>query len=475
MRATRTICVAALVLSCTPGNEASRKPKAGFHDVVELDGAKGKTFGVLVDGEPSSGPAWKEKPFQSSKPKFELGNLKAPANKEQVITFNRTAAVEIEDAKWTPGPNKITVPQRKRIKVGLTFWLTQKPFKPARKRALEAVVASVAIFDDENTGIEIDGTTKGQVHADTAGAAAAFATFKCSDKSTLLAALPPTTGRINVYYTDIVEGHSGFSSQYGNACAKGSPFIAMGSLSSDHLLAHEIGHVCGLADQDGSTGFHVGHVMHKASDDREYFTEGESVYMNYGPFSLICGSWSSITGQPAASILKLPSVKAAIWPNPKPAPLSPAPPLLAGVFRWSIRDCGLAKPEIALAKLGPPADVANEFLARLQRPSYLSQDERDRIRDAARRRFGRRQKLLAGRRLRLSGPDRALLAAVTQQEYEQDALRDAELGARSTAMLTLSALPVDVADVRALLTQVAAQGPQELRSSAQAALDMFGP
>jgi hypothetical protein len=112
-----------------------------------------------------------------------------------------------------------------------------------------------------------------------------------------------TQNQINVYYVDIVESevaYGGSGTAYGAHCPEYQNVIAMGSMTDGNLLAHEIGHALSLDDIDclsnsfppsACTSNHVHfdttEIMHSASNQRRYLTEGEVFRAVFSPASWI--------------------------------------------------------------------------------------------------------------------------------------------------------------------------------------------
>lgn len=85
-----------------------------------------------------------------------------------------------------------------------------------------------------------------------------------------------TKNVINVYYVETVKVDNGDLSTGGMYCGSDN-LIALGADSDEALLVHELGHAFSLEHIDHlESDFDKTNVMHPASDERNFLTEGQT-------------------------------------------------------------------------------------------------------------------------------------------------------------------------------------------------------
>lgn len=213
----------------------------------------------------------------------------------EVVTYQQQRAVHVlENAPWTNGNDTVAVDQVGDLGAGFRVWLVQGPEADRRSQAIQACVRLSQIWRDERAGTRIAAFTITDSTGDPDRAA--FLDFTCGEAAQLRNLIGHQNGRINIYYVNRVDFGNGFATSNGVWC--GSNTLVMGSGASDHLSAHEVGHGFALDHVNGLVAnFDTTNVMHNASNNRMFLTEGQSFRSHLNPASAINATYNLRPGQ----------------------------------------------------------------------------------------------------------------------------------------------------------------------------------
>jgi len=170
------------------------------------------------------------------------------------------------------------------------------PYATTQQTALTLWQTAQQIYWDERLGVHMSLEV---VDATANPKAASWSAFTCGTGNANVTAIQSDIGmrpgRMNVYMVTLVDG----SSSRGNACAIGGGFVAIASGSGAELLAHELGHDFGLEHIDDLiNSFDTTNVMHSASNNRQFFTEGQTFRAHLRPSSAINSVYGLRQGLP---------------------------------------------------------------------------------------------------------------------------------------------------------------------------------
>lgn len=195
---------------------------------------------------------------------------------------------------WTGGNDTFNLDFKNAIQIPVTVWIVKGPFATQRQHAIEACIRTSAIWRAERVGVDfnpfqvIDATGDPQ-----AAAHFAFPNGDLGDSvwRPLRDDIGFTPGRVNIYWVDTVNGltTNGWSN-FGNQ-------IAMGRLTGDELLSHEIGHSFSLTHTDDNANFDHTNVMWSASSNRQFLSEGQLFRAHLNPGSTINATYAARPGE----------------------------------------------------------------------------------------------------------------------------------------------------------------------------------
>jgi hypothetical protein len=241
-------------------------------------------IGILLDGTVDGSAVNDQSHTTTADGHVDPGDV-AGGGHDEVVGYQQERPVAlVENAGWSGGEDTVTVPFGSEMGAGFRVWLLEPPFADRQAQAVAACVRLDQIWHDERMGAQINSF---QVSDETSNPARTpFLDFTCAEAASLRSDIGHDAGRINVYYVDRVDFGNGFSTGNGVWC--GSNTVVMGSSASDHLAAHEVGHAFNLGHVNAlTTSFDTTNVMHNASNDREFLTEGQTFRAQLEPSSVI--------------------------------------------------------------------------------------------------------------------------------------------------------------------------------------------
>ncbi len=291
----------------------------GCHDRVLFSNANASgEVGILLDGNDDGTVVNDQSYTAAAGDHVDPGEVEAAAHNEVVGYQQERPVALVENAGWTAGDDTVTVSFANEMGVGFRVWLLQGPLADREAQAIAACVKLDQIWRDERMGGQI---TSFQMTDATGDAdAAAFLDFTCAEEVDLRNDIGHDSTRVNIYYVNRVDFGNGFSTGNGVWC--GDNTVVMGSSTSDHLSAHEVGHAFALDHVNNlTTNFNTTNVMHNASNDREYLTEGQTFRAHLEPSSVINTTYGLRPGLPTrncgnlseAATDECPAVQKRIW------------------------------------------------------------------------------------------------------------------------------------------------------------------
>jgi hypothetical protein len=215
----------------------------------------------------------------------------------EVIAFaHRRPPILLPDVAWSPASNSVDVAFDDPYRIDVHVWIVD-PSSELPAAVLEAGLTTSLIWDKERQGLAF-GTFEPH-DATTDPDAAQFLDFHCGLADTIQSAIGYVDGAVNVYYVTTVDFGLGAGTGSGVWCGNAPSVIGMGRSTSDHLLAHELGHALSLSHTNENTlHFDGTNVMHNSSGVRQYLTEGQTFRAVYNPGSAINAIYDVRAGSP---------------------------------------------------------------------------------------------------------------------------------------------------------------------------------
>lgn len=255
------------------------------HDRVLFSNSNGSgEIGILVDGK-IDGVDENDKSYTTTfNGHVDPGDVTSGSNNEVIAYQQERPVALVESAGWTAGDEDVNVAFANEMGTHFYVWILEAPYEDHRLRAIAACVKLVQVWEDERMGCQI--ATFDITDATSDPDRSSYLDYTCSEASNLRSEIGYNNNGVNIYYVDRVDFGSGFSTSNGVWC--GSNTIVMGSSTSDHLAAHEVGHAFALSHVNNlTTNFDATNVMHNASNSREYLTEGQTFRAHFEPSSVI--------------------------------------------------------------------------------------------------------------------------------------------------------------------------------------------
>ena len=252
---------------------------AGCGDHVTVNGGDGAEVGILVDGT-ASGTAHNDDRFTgAAATAITVGPYDASPGEVVGYTSGHAPTI-LTPVTWTSGDDNPSVAMDPRYKVKFRIWVLKGPFADGQTKAIDACIRTSQIWRDERQGT---GFSQFEITDATADPdAATFLAFTCSGATSndISTKIGFDAAAVNVYWVNTVDFGSGAATSNGVWC--GGNILAMGWNTSDHLFSHEIGHAFTLGHVNAlTTNFDTTNVMHNASNDRRWLTEGQTLRAVY--------------------------------------------------------------------------------------------------------------------------------------------------------------------------------------------------
>jgi hypothetical protein len=421
-------------------------------DTVRIVNSSGEEHGLLLDGF-TEGVQRNDKAVVSAETSIPVGVVGDSIVNNELIGFTNRRPVAVRTAPgWTAMADRVDLQFAEEIAIPVTVWIVRGPFAEQRELAVDASLTTSAIWNSERMGVRFASFT---IHDATGDPQAPdHFLFTCGDREALQADIGRTAGQINVYYVDRVDGGNG----NGHACDIGGDFVAMGRLTGDELLVHELGHDFGLTHIDSlPASFDTTNVMHSASSRREFLTEGQLFRAHLGFESALNSVYEARGGQPLRDCERdeatpfCPRINTRIWPDglfrdqgippviEAPAPVAPPDPLDTA-HTWLSTTCTTGEePDVPPGVVEGTSPVEPFLLEALE--SGPGEEAMRQFEESAVQRIGARATLLAGEaQVGLSAEDLEAARRRGEPELLERARRDFVLRYRTRAARALGAL-----------------------------------
>jgi len=267
----------------------------------------GPVSGVFQNDSKLTGPAGTD-----------ISTLNFDGAGEVIAYTNERPPTLLANIAWTAGTDTVNLNFENLYQIPVSVWIVQGPFANQQNRAASANVKTSQIWADERQGISF--SVFNIVDATANVNAPNFYAFSCALAANMKAQIGFTANEINIYYVDTVNFGGGPATTNGVSCGGG--VIAMGSNTSNHLLAHEMGHKFNLLHVNAlNLFFDTTNVMHNASNNRNYLTEGQTFRTVVNSNSVINNTYNARPGLTTRSCLNdtsgavpdCPAVQKRIW------------------------------------------------------------------------------------------------------------------------------------------------------------------
>ena len=304
---------AVLITGC--GKKAPSAP-----DTVRLTNGGSGANGILLDGKESgkhrndltfTGPAGVD---------LDVGVITFSNDSNEIIAFtNGRAPTLAENVPWTRNSDIVPVAFADEYRIPVFVWIVWGSFAGQNNQALSAGATAAQIWADEGQGIAFSNF---DVIDETGNPnASLFYDFTCANQHDIKTQIGFNATGVNIYYVSTVDFDGVPRTTTGVHC-NSTGIIAIGQNTSTHLLAHELGHAFAIQHVNSlTTFFDTTNVMHNASNDRQYLTEGQTFRVITGTGSVINALYNARPGLPtrncgnstSTTLDACPAVQKRIW------------------------------------------------------------------------------------------------------------------------------------------------------------------
>jgi hypothetical protein len=254
-----------------------------YADSVTVSGGDGSENGILVDGTQGGTFQNDDRATGPDGSGIVVGPFSAAPGEAIAYTVGHAPTLNTP-INWSAAADNIGFPFDPKYKVKFRIWIVKGPFAAGQTRAVNACIRTSQIWRDERQGL---GFSTFQISDATATPnAPLYHAFNCAKAGDMKTDIGFDNNAVNVYYVDTVDFGTGAFTSNGVWC--GGNVVAMGQSTSDHLFSHEIGHAYDLQHVNSiGTFFDTTNVMHNASNDRNFLTEGQTFRAVFNPASVI--------------------------------------------------------------------------------------------------------------------------------------------------------------------------------------------
>jgi len=247
-------------------------------DTITLIGlGAGEQAGVLVTEQQPGGSIQSHVLMDISSTGTVSGNFTGSPGAVTVFSDNHAPSAVTHNR--TSGSDSLTLTLEPNYCFPLQVWIVSGDNVEKQKgNATEAKITAGEIWRSEKQGlclIESDPIDVTNKRVDDQPLASKYGIMVgCEMADAIQKDAGSSDNAVNVYYFQMVRPFVGDGTTYGEWC--GGTVVLMGSNTSSHLLAHELGHALSLIHIDDRPAFDTANVMHSASDDRNSLTEGQT-------------------------------------------------------------------------------------------------------------------------------------------------------------------------------------------------------
>jgi hypothetical protein len=240
-------------------------------DKVQVSGGDGQEDGLLVDGTASGTAKVYDRYTGGDGSSITVGNYDAGGGDVVAFTVGHAPTINASVA-WTSNADQINMAFDPKFRMKFQNWIVQGPFSSGMSHAINACIKTSQVWRDERQGTAF--SAFGVTDATADPQAATYTAFDCTKIAGIKADIGFDATAINVYWVNTVDFGSGALSTNGVTCGG---IVALGANVLDDLFSHEIGHTFDLQHTNTIPAFFdFTNVMHNASNNRSFLTEGQT-------------------------------------------------------------------------------------------------------------------------------------------------------------------------------------------------------
>jgi hypothetical protein len=290
-------------------------------DSVQASGGDGAEDGLLVNGTAGGTAKVYDRYTGTDGSAITVGDYDGGGGDAIAFTVGHAPTISPAVA-WTSSPDHTTMAFDPKFKVKFQNWIVQGPFSDGMGHAINACIKTSQIWHDERQGTAF--SAFGVTDATADPQAATYTAFDCGKATAIKTDIGFDANAINVYWVNTVDFGTGGLTSNGVSC--GGNVVAMGANVLDHLFSHEIGHAFDLQHTNTiPTFFDVTNVMHNASNNRNFLTEGQTFRGVTDAFSAVntlggrtgimrpCGSAAATAVSTSTTDPLCPAIQKRIW------------------------------------------------------------------------------------------------------------------------------------------------------------------